>query len=207
MSSGRSIIAWNTSATLGSIRSATTSIHGRLSAAGPMNSTGAVFIRRATSPTRSAGYAITALISSSVMRCARALGRIAICTPQSVLPLAREVQYTFRARACRTGMGLSDATRWGARGRTADRQREMIHQPVHGSWLNQIEIYFSAGQRKSLTHNDFPDLATLADRSRHSKPATTSSLSLHCLSTLLTTLPRGRVLKFHTGSLRTATHL
>ncbi len=40
----------------------------------------------------------------------------------------------------------------------------MIHQPVHASWLNQIEIYFSAGQRKLLTHNDFPDLDTLADR-------------------------------------------
>ena len=40
----------------------------------------------------------------------------------------------------------------------------MIHQPVHASWLNQIEIYFSVGQRKLLTYNDFPDLDTLADR-------------------------------------------
>ena len=60
-----------------------------------MNSTGAVFTRRAASPTHSAGYAITALISSSAMRCARALGRIAISTPQSVLPLFEKVQYTF----------------------------------------------------------------------------------------------------------------
>ena len=36
----------NTSATLGSVRSAMTSIHGWLAAAGPMNSTGAVFARR-----------------------------------------------------------------------------------------------------------------------------------------------------------------
>jgi hypothetical protein len=40
----------------------------------------------------------------------------------------------------------------------------MIHQPVHASWLNQIEIYVSVVQRKLLTHNDFPDLDTLADR-------------------------------------------
>ena len=40
----------------------------------------------------------------------------------------------------------------------------MIHQPVHASWLNQIEIHVSVVQRKLLTHNDFPDLDTLADR-------------------------------------------
>lgn len=115
MSSGRSIIAWNTSAALGSIRSAMTSIHGWLSAAGPMNSTGAVFTRRAASPTRSAGYAITALISSSVMRCARAVDRIAISTPQSVLPLFEKMQYTFYAGARRIGMRAIGTTRWGPR--------------------------------------------------------------------------------------------
>jgi hypothetical protein len=36
-----------------------------------------------------------------------------------------------------------------------------IHTPVHASWLNQIEIYFSILQRKLLTPNDFPDLKTL----------------------------------------------
>jgi hypothetical protein len=30
--------------------------------------------------------------------------------------------------------------------------------PVHASWLNQIEIYFSILQRKVLTPNDFKDL-------------------------------------------------
>jgi len=39
-----------------------------------------------------------------------------------------------------------------------------IHTPVHASWLNQIEIYFSVVQRKVLTPNDFPDLATLEQR-------------------------------------------
>jgi hypothetical protein len=36
-----------------------------------------------------------------------------------------------------------------------------VHTPVHASWLNQIEIYFSIIQRKVLTPNDFPDLNTL----------------------------------------------
>lgn len=30
-----------------------------------------------------------------------------------------------------------------------------IHTPIHASWLNQIEIYFSIVQRKVLTPNDF----------------------------------------------------
>ena len=42
----------------------------------------------------------------------------------------------------------------------------LIHGPVHASWLNQIEIYFSIVQRKVLTPNDFPDLAAVADRLR-----------------------------------------
>lgn len=33
-----------------------------------------------------------------------------------------------------------------------------IHTPVHASWLNQIEIYFSIVQRKVLTPNEFNDL-------------------------------------------------
>ena len=37
----------------------------------------------------------------------------------------------------------------------------LIHTPVHASWLNQAQIYFSVVQRKVLTPNDFPDLDTL----------------------------------------------
>lgn len=36
-----------------------------------------------------------------------------------------------------------------------------IHTPVHASWLNQIEIYFSIVQRKVLTPNDFASLESL----------------------------------------------
>ncbi len=34
----------------------------------------------------------------------------------------------------------------------------LVHTPVHASWLNQVEIYFSIIQRKVLTPNDFADL-------------------------------------------------
>ena len=40
----------------------------------------------------------------------------------------------------------------------------LVHLPVHASWLNQIEIYFSILQRKALTPNDFADLEALAAR-------------------------------------------
>ncbi|HEY8638457.1 MAG TPA: IS630 family transposase [Solirubrobacteraceae bacterium] len=36
-----------------------------------------------------------------------------------------------------------------------------VHTPVHASWLNQGEIYFSVVQRKVVTPNDFEDLAVL----------------------------------------------
>jgi hypothetical protein len=37
----------------------------------------------------------------------------------------------------------------------------LIHTPVHASWLNQAEIYFSIVQRKVLQPNNFADLKTL----------------------------------------------
>jgi hypothetical protein len=40
----------------------------------------------------------------------------------------------------------------------------LVHGPVHASWLNQIEIYFSIVQRKILTPNDFRSLQQLAQR-------------------------------------------
>jgi len=39
-----------------------------------------------------------------------------------------------------------------------------ISAPVHASWLNQIEIYFSILQRKALVPNDFRSLETLKKR-------------------------------------------
>ena len=40
----------------------------------------------------------------------------------------------------------------------------LIHLPIHASWLNQIELYFSIVQRKALTPNDFGSLDALAER-------------------------------------------
>ena len=39
-----------------------------------------------------------------------------------------------------------------------------IHLPVHASWLNQIEIYFSILQRKALTPNDLAQRSQMEDR-------------------------------------------
>src|SRR5712692_6555134 len=38
----------------------------------------------------------------------------------------------------------------------------VVHTPIHASWLNQAEIYFSVVQRKVVTPNDFDDLDVLA---------------------------------------------
>ncbi len=51
-----------------------------------------------------------------------------------------------------------------------DRMREafpnavLVHLPVHASWLNQVEIYFSILQRKAITTGDFANLDDLAQR-------------------------------------------
>jgi hypothetical protein len=51
-----------------------------------------------------------------------------------------------------------------------------VHTPVHASWLNQVEIYFSIIQRKVLTPSDFSGLvdletALLAFQHRYEKSA------------------------------------
>jgi hypothetical protein len=39
----------------------------------------------------------------------------------------------------------------------------MIHTPVHASWLNQVEVFFSIIQRKVVSPNDFAGTDQLAD--------------------------------------------
>jgi transposase len=53
---------------------------------------------------------------------------------------------------------------WAAAARLSDAypNAQMVHLPVHASWLNQIEVYFSVLQRKLLTPDDFGDLDSLA---------------------------------------------
>lgn len=40
----------------------------------------------------------------------------------------------------------------------------LVHLPIHASWLNQVEIYFSVIQRKLLTPNDFGSLQEVSQR-------------------------------------------
>jgi hypothetical protein len=42
----------------------------------------------------------------------------------------------------------------------------VVHTPVHASWLNQVEIYFSLVQRKVLTPNEFASLDEVERRLR-----------------------------------------
>jgi len=39
-----------------------------------------------------------------------------------------------------------------------------VHTPIHASWLNQVEVYFSIIQRKVLTPGDFATLSDLKNR-------------------------------------------
>ena len=54
---------------------------------------------------------------------------------------------------------------WAAAARLSDAypNAQMVHLPVHASWLNQVEVYFSVIQRKLLTPDDFGDLDGLAE--------------------------------------------
>jgi hypothetical protein len=66
----------------------------------------------------------------------------------------------------------------------------LVHTPVHASWLNQIEIYFSILQRKVLSPNDFQALDALermilAFQERFSKlarPSLGASLAMTCIA-------------------------
>ena len=55
---------------------------------------------------------------------------------------------------------------WAAAARLSDAypNAQMVHLPVHASWLNQVEVYFSVIQRKLLTPDDFGDLDSLAEQ-------------------------------------------
>jgi hypothetical protein len=45
-----------------------------------------------------------------------------------------------------------------------DKRIIVVHTPIHASWLNQVEIYFSIIQRKVLTPNDFASLEAVRVR-------------------------------------------
>ena len=88
-------------------------------------------------------------------------------------PFHRLVDQTMRQepyRSARRVFWVADggSSHWGQA--AANRLRSwyqnavLISTPVHASWLNQIEIYFSIVQRKALTPNDLSDLVAAEQR-------------------------------------------
>src|ERR1019366_10799003 len=63
-----------------------------------------------------------------------------------------------RQRQLASGRGGRPASRAGAP------RLVPVHLPVHASWLNQVEIYFSILERKALTPADAASLEELAAR-------------------------------------------
>jgi len=102
---------------------------------------------------------------------ARLFGR---CEPRTgIAPFGRLVDQVMRRAPYREARRVFWVTDNGSshRGeasvrRLAERHPNLVlvHLPVHASWLNQIEIYFSIVQRKVLTPNDFADLDEVAGR-------------------------------------------
>jgi hypothetical protein len=51
----------------------------------------------------------------------------------------------------------------------------LVHGPIHASWLNQIESYFSIVQRNALTPNDFSSVADVEEVCCGSRPSPSPS--------------------------------
>ena len=111
------------------------------------------------------GGALQYLAAWDVHR-ARVFGR---CEPSTgIEPFGRlvaQVMTTEPYASARRVFGVADNGS-SHRGQAAARRLQgtwptlrLIHLPIHASWLNQVEIYFSVIQRKILTPNDFASLA------------------------------------------------
>jgi transposase len=102
---------------------------------------------------------------------ARVIGR---CEPTTgIAPFTRLVNqvmttepYASARRVFRVVDNDASHRTWAAAARRNDAwpTAHMVHLPVHASWLNQVEIHFSAVQRKALVPDDFLDLDEVADR-------------------------------------------
>ncbi|GAA4387051.1 IS630-like element ISMsm5 family transposase [Tsukamurella soli] len=102
---------------------------------------------------------------------ARVIGRIAPKT--GIAPfteLVEQVMTTEPYASARRVFWVVDNGSSHSGWRSIERMRsdwptaELVHFPVHASWLNQVEIYFSILQRKAISPNDFADLDALAAR-------------------------------------------
>ncbi len=102
---------------------------------------------------------------------ARVFGRTEPTT--GIVPFANLVAQVMGVSPTPAPAGFSPITDHGSshRGQKAlDRLNKawpnahLVHTPVHASWVNQVEIYFSIVQRKVVTPNDFYDLNELTNR-------------------------------------------
>ena len=94
-------------------------------------------------------------------------------TTSGIAPFDRLVDQTMKQepyRSARRVFGIMDNGSSHRGQRSVERLQNrfhnlhVVHGPVHASWLNQIEIYFSIIQRKVLTPNEFNSLEMLAER-------------------------------------------
>jgi hypothetical protein len=93
------------------------------------------------------------------------------CEPTTgIEPVGRLVHHVLAEEPYRSGERLfwivdNGSSHRGAAAtkqlRQVDSRLILVHTPVHASWLNQVEIYFSIIQRKVLTPNDFADLEAI----------------------------------------------
>lgn len=102
------------------------------------------------------------------VHCARLFGRCERKT--GIVPFERLVAQVMRREPYRSARRVFFVADNGSshRGpRAADRlgtkwpNAILVHTPIHASWLNQIEVYFSIVERKLLTPSDFSDLGAL----------------------------------------------
>jgi hypothetical protein len=102
---------------------------------------------------------------------ARVFGR---CEPSTgIVPFDRLVEQVMREEPYASARRVFWVVDNGSSHRgpwTETRLRErwpsirVVHTPIHASWLNQVELYFSVVQRKVVEPNDFVSLAELEAR-------------------------------------------
>lgn len=115
---------------------------------------------------------------------AKLFGRCEVST--GIEPFHRLVDQTMRREPYRSARRVYWITDGGSshRGESASARLQSWHKnavlvntPVHASWLNQIEIYFSIVQRKALMPADLSDLEAAKERlllfQRHYEKAAT----------------------------------
>jgi transposase len=102
---------------------------------------------------------------------ARLIGRVAPTTGiEPFGALVEQVMTTEPYASAKRVFWIVDNGSSHAGQRSVERMRaawptaQLVHLPIHASWLNQIEIVFSVIQRKVIAPADFADLDALAQR-------------------------------------------